>query len=218
MFGVIWKELPLLDLYTKEHWTFYFSTVNYPHKWIIINKNLKCWHVCMNKTKESTGRHFLLLRQSAVERHRGFPRKDSNGGCCDRSSTHCPVYWHTVTLKCQYQPIYSLTFNVFTSHTCLLGLTSGHAVPGPSVSDAIFEAGVVVVLTAGGSAGVGHDWVVHGVGSRQRLEHHIIWTGAILMGRALEAQREGTSKCTTFRLQMWQSIKTPGCAARETSE
>lgn len=70
-------------------------------------------------------------------------------------------------------------------------LTSWHAVPGPSVSDAILEAGVVVVLTAGGSVRVGHDWVVHGVGLRQRLEHHIIWTGTVLMSRALEEEREG---------------------------
>lgn len=43
-------------------------------------------------------------------------------------------------------------------------LTPRHAVPGSSVSDAIFEAGVVVVLTAGGSLVVGHHRVVHGVG------------------------------------------------------
>lgn len=43
-------------------------------------------------------------------------------------------------------------------------LTPRHAVPGSSVSDAIFEAGVVVVLTAGGSLVVGHHRVVHRVG------------------------------------------------------
>lgn len=70
----------------------------------------------------------------------------------------------------------------------LLSLTSWHAVPGPSVSDAVFEAGVIIVLTAGGSLRVGHDWVVHGVGLRQRLEHHIIWTGTVLMGGALKEE------------------------------
>lgn len=65
-----------------------------------------------------------------------------------------------------------------------LFLTSWHAVPRPSVSDAILKAGVVVVLAAGGSVRVGHDRVVHGVGLRQRLEHHIVRTGAVLVGGA----------------------------------
>lgn len=59
--------------------------------------------------------------------------------------------------------------------------TSWDAVPSPSISDAIFEAGVVIVFAAWGSVWVGHHWVVHGVGPGQRLEHHIIWTGTVLM-------------------------------------
>lgn len=79
-----------------------------------------------------------------------------------------------------------------SSHTGrLLCLTSWHAVPGPPISDAIFEAGVVIVLTAGGSVRVGHDRVVNGVGLCQGLEHHIIWTGAVLMGGALQEERDG---------------------------
>lgn len=70
----------------------------------------------------------------------------------------------------------------------LLPLTSWHAVPGTSVSDTVFEAGVIVVLTAGGSLRVGHDWVVNRVGLCQRLEDHIIWTGTVLMGGALEEE------------------------------
>ncbi len=70
----------------------------------------------------------------------------------------------------------------------LLSLTSWHAVPGPSVSDAIFKAGVIIVLTAGLSLRVGHDWVVHGVGLCQRLKHHIIRAGTVLMGGALEEE------------------------------
>lgn len=71
---------------------------------------------------------------------------------------------------------------------CRLFLTSWHTVPGPSVSDAIFEAGVVIVLTAGGSVRVGHDWVVDGVGLGQRLEHHVIWTCTVLMCGSLEEE------------------------------
>lgn len=74
-----------------------------------------------------------------------------------------------------------------TTHTgSLLPLTSWHAVPGPSVGDAIFKAGVIVVLAAGGSVRVRHDWVVNGVGLCQRLKHHIIWTGTVLVGGTLE--------------------------------
>ncbi len=70
----------------------------------------------------------------------------------------------------------------------LWSLTSWHAVPGPSVGDAVFEAGVIVVLAAGGSLRVGHDWVVNGVGLCQRLEDNIIWTGTVLVGGALEEE------------------------------
>lgn len=59
--------------------------------------------------------------------------------------------------------------------------TSGHAVPGASVRDPVFEAGVVVVLAAGGALVVGHDRVVHGVGLRQGLEGHVVWAGTVLM-------------------------------------
>lgn len=73
------------------------------------------------------------------------------------------------------------------------GLTSRHAVPGPSVSDAVFEAGLVVVA-AGGSLWVRHDWVVNGVGLCQRLEHHIVRTGAVLVVGALEGEHsQGTT-------------------------
>lgn len=60
-------------------------------------------------------------------------------------------------------------------------VTSGDAVPRSSVRDAVFEAGVVVVLAAGGALVVRHDRVVHGVGLRQGLERHVVWTGAVLM-------------------------------------
>lgn len=62
--------------------------------------------------------------------------------------------------------------------------TSRNAVPGASVRDAVFEAGVVVVLAAGGALVVRHDRVVHGVGLRQRLEGHVVWTGAVLVSGA----------------------------------
>lgn len=35
---------------------------------------------------------------------------------------------------------------------------------------------------------VGHDRVVDGVGLRQRLEHHIVGTGAVLVGGACEEE------------------------------
>lgn len=72
----------------------------------------------------------------------------------------------------------------------VLWLTPWNAVPRSSISDALFEAWVVVVLAAGWSVGVGHDWVVHGVRPRQRLKHYVIWTGAILMSRAWPGERE----------------------------
>lgn len=75
-----------------------------------------------------------------------------------------------------------------TKHSPGARLTSWHTVPGPSVGDAVLEAGVVVVLTAGGSMGVRHDWVVNGVGLCQGLEHHIVWTGAVLVGGALREE------------------------------
>lgn len=39
-------------------------------------------------------------------------------------------------------------------HSRLWPLTSWHTVPGPAISDAVFEAGVIVVLAAGGSVRV----------------------------------------------------------------
>lgn len=71
-----------------------------------------------------------------------------------------------------------------SARTCL---TSRHAVPGSSVSNAVFKARLVVVA-AGGSLWVRHDWVVNGVGLCQRLEHHIVWTGAVLVVGALEGE------------------------------
>lgn len=47
---------------------------------------------------------------------------------------------------------------------------------------------------------VGHDWVVNGVGLSQRLEHHIIWTGTVLVGGALEEEREGWEQASTLCL------------------
>lgn len=71
-----------------------------------------------------------------------------------------------------------------------VSLTSWHTVPGPAISDAIFKAGVIIIFAAGGSLCVRHDRVVHGVSSGQGLEHHIIWTGAVLMSGSLEEGRE----------------------------
>lgn len=62
--------------------------------------------------------------------------------------------------------------------------TSRDAVPGSSVGDAVFEAGVVVVLAAGRPLVVRHDRVEHGVGLGQRLEGGVVRTGAVLVSGA----------------------------------
>lgn len=98
-----------------------------------------------------------------------------HGQCLTRS-------WPVLT----YQVSSYMTITRATDTGSLLLLTSWHTVPGPSVSDAVFEAGVIIVLTAWGSVRVGHYWVVHGVGPCQRLEHHIIWTSAVLMSGSLK--------------------------------
>lgn len=74
-----------------------------------------------------------------------------------------------------------LKFHKLRPDARLAVFTSRYAVPGSSIGDAVFEAGVVVVLAAGGALIVRHDRVVHGVGLRQRLEGHVVWTGTVLM-------------------------------------
>lgn len=114
--------------------------------------------------------------------------RDNHQSCLHSETIHSHTLAPFQTLQtlrsCQFAKCaYGLGEEV---HAC--GLTSRHAVPGPSVSDAVFEAGVIVVLAAGGSLRVRHDWVVNGVGLRQRLEHHIVWTGAVLVVGALEGE------------------------------
>lgn len=69
--------------------------------------------------------------------------------------------------------------------------TSRHAVPGPSISDALFETGVIIIFAAWCSIRVWHHRVVAGVCLCQALKHQVIRAGAVLVGRPWETESCG---------------------------
>jgi len=85
--------------------------------------------------------------------------------------------------------------------------TSRHAVPGSSISDALCETGVIIILATWRSVWVRHHWVIAGVGLSQTLKHQIIWTSTVFMSRTWWTNRKDTVLSLPYKLHYKHPIK-----------